>query len=214
MKPLKQAMMLVFAGVVIGAVHSYCAPIQLRPANNPEPAGGSTDTAAAPAGADPGARPESSGTQGTPPETLAASPEARTAPPNVERPKGDAPTAEANYFVTLDRAKELFDKGRADGTVFFVDARPPADYQAGHVTGATFIPPVFGGIYAKKAKEYFPGQTVVVYCHGATCTDSLEVMIGLQNLKTGIGPIYIMKDGFDAWRARGWPVERGPDPLQ
>lgn len=213
MKPLKHAMMLVFAGVVIGAVHSYCAPIQLKPANNPEPAPGATGTGAEPepAGAGPIAtdiKPADGVSGGTP----TGSP--NVDPPQAEPTESDPPPAAPNYFITLERAKELFDKGQADGTVFFVDARPMADYQKGHVTGATYLPPGFGGIYAKKAKEYFPGQTVVVYCHGATCTDSEEVMIGLQNLKTGIGPIYILKDGFDAWRARGWPVDNGPDPLQ
>jgi hypothetical protein len=36
-------------------------------------------------------------------------------------------------------------------------------------------------------------------------------MIRLQNLKRDIGPIYIMRDGFDPWKARGWPTEAGPD---
>lgn len=201
MKVLTHAIVLAFSGLVAGAVHSYYAPFTLRPANNPGPS-----AMAAPAGA--------------PPVEAAPSPVEGASQPREEaaRPTPPAPTPPIqsslpNYFITLERAKELFDKGRRDGTVYFVDARPLKDYAAGHVAGATHMLPGFGGPVAQRARNYFPGQTVVVYCHGATCTDSEAVMVGLQNLKCGIGAIYIMKDGFDPWKERGWPVEAGPDPL-
>lgn len=202
MRVLTHAIVLAFAGLVVGAVHSYCAPFTLRPANNPEPA--AAGTTPAPGDAPPVETPPPSPTAAAPDRGASSSPTPPAPPVRASAP---------NYFITLERARELFDTGRRDGTVYFVDARPTQDYAAGHVAGATHLPPGFGGAQARKARDYFPGQTVVVYCHGATCTDSEAVMVGLQNLKCGIGAIYIMKDGFDSWKERGWPVEAGPDPL-
>lgn len=208
MNTIGRAVIIVFLGLVFGLVHSYCAPLKLQPDNNPEP----------PPPADSGA----------PRETTPPAPPPGDSPPGDPVPEGDghpltredpkpppAPPAEAkpNYYITVDKAKEYFDKGLAQNVVF-VDARPIQNYSAGHVKGAMHLPPqAFEGV-PRKATENLPGMTVVVYCHGATCTDSKAVMIGLQNLKRDIGPIFIMEDGIDAWRAK-FPalIEAGPDPF-
>lgn len=217
MRLLSRAGILILAGIVIGAAHSYYAPFDLRPQNNPvvpDPA---------PREASPPAAPGTSGDPAVTPPTEAAAPPSRdpATPPAPERgttaevPK--PPPAEAaapNYFITLDRAKELFDQGQSQHNVYFVDARPARDYDGMHVAGAMHLPPeAFGGPAPRKATDFLPGMTVVVYCHGANCTDSEAVMMRLQNLKRDIGPIYIMRDGFDPWLERNWPVEAGPDPL-
>ncbi len=206
MKLLLHAALLAFAGLVIGAAHSYYAPFRLVPENNPPEAnsGGA------------GTEPE---VKGSPDPSGLPKPEgAAPAPPAPEKPgQDDPPRTEAeqpNYFIDVDRAKQLFDRGQQQHDVYFVDARPAKDYTALHVAGAMHLPTeAFSGRPPQKAFDYLPGMTVVIYCHGATCTDSQRVMIGLQDMKRDIGPIYIMKDGFDTWKARGWPVEPGPDPL-
>jgi rhodanese-related sulfurtransferase len=183
---------LLAAGLLIGLAHSYLAPIQLRPSNNPEPG---------PASAEPVSGQLPGGVDHTPTPT-----------PKPQDPKPPAEAVAPNYFITVERAKELWEKGKRDGSVYFVDARNQEQYVAGHVAGAmNILPGAFSRTPPKT--DYLVGMTVVVYCVGQECTDSEAVMIGLQNLKRGIKPIYIMHDGYGAWAAKGYPVERGPDPL-
>ncbi len=206
MRLLARAALLAFAGVVIGAIHSYCAPISLRPENNPE---------TAPTG--PGEELGPAGAQATSDPGGPATPKAEDPPtPAQDRPTPPpaAASTQPNYFIDIEKAKSLHERGRQQHDVYFADARPAKDYLAGHVKGAMHLPPeVFAGRPPQKI-DFLPGMVVVVYCHGASCTDSEAVMIRLQNLKRDIGPIYIMRDGFDTWKARGWPVEAGPDQSQ
>jgi rhodanese-related sulfurtransferase len=201
---LHRVMALVALGLLAGVVHSCASPPKLHPDNNPEPVVPET----APA----------NGTTTEPQKPVQPPGEAPAKP--AEAPKVDPPpvSEEAakpapNYFITIEKAKELFDRGKRNGSVYFVDARNPEQYAQGHVAGAmSILPGAFGGPI-RKATEYLPGMTVVVYCVGRDCTDSEAVMLGLQNLKKSIGPIYIMHDGYQAWADAGHPTERGADPL-
>lgn len=203
MSTIGRAVFIVFLGLILGLVHSYCAPLKLQPDNNPPeqtPAVGAQTP-------QPGPGEQPAQVPATDPPTDANPP---TQPPERPQPPPGIPAdTEPNYYITVEKAREYFDKGLAQN-VIFVDARPAQNYTAGHIPGAMHLPP-FEGVPAK-ATENLPGMTVVVYCHGETCTDSKAVMIGLQNLKRDIGPIYIMKDGIDAWRAK-YPtlIEAGPD---
>lgn len=205
---LSRMALLAAAGLVAGAVHSYVEPVQLRPANNPVPA--SVDPAPGDPVKAPGTTPPTSD-----PGPAAAPSQPTTTPAPATIPGTAAPAPEAaatpNYYITVERAKELWDRGRRDGTVWFVDARPPEQYLQGHVPGAMSLPPSAFGTRVSKV-DLMSGSTAVVYCTGKDCTDSEAVMIRLQNLKKYIEPIYIMHDGFGAWAAKGLPVERGPDP--
>jgi rhodanese-related sulfurtransferase len=196
---LRQGAILVGAGLLAGGAHSYLRPVQLRPQNNPDPPPAATAEAPAPA---PQGR-----TTAEPAAPAAA--QQHPAAPEVKSPAAPAPP---NYFITVERARELWDKGQRDGSVYFVDARVPERYVEGHVAGAMSLPP---GAFSRTPPktDFLVGQTVVVYCTGRDCTDSEAVMVRLQNLKRNIAPIYIMHDGFGAWAANGYPVETGPDPL-
>lgn len=208
---LYRVLALVAVGLLAGVVHSCASPPQLHPANNPEPEAGEVPAETAP---DEPQRPVEAPIES--PVTPAE------APKPAETPRIDPPAAPANvqaakpapnYFITVERAKELFDRGQRNGSVYFVDARNQEQYVQGHVAGAmNILPGAFGGP-VRKATEYLPGMTVVVYCVGRDCTDSEAVMIGLQNLKKSIGPIYIMHDGYQPWVDAGHPTERGADPL-
>lgn len=141
-----------------------------------------------------------------------ASPTGATAAPPAARVDPPA-SAEAGQFIDVKRAKELFDRGQAQGDVVFIDARKQDEFLAGHVAGAMHLPPsMFGGIIPKKVKDYLPGRTVVIYCVGAECDDSINVGKRIQlSLKDDAGPIYVMKEGFEPWKKAGNPVETGPE---
>ncbi len=206
MRILTSAIIILTLGLIAGLVHSYYRPLSLRPQNNPvtTPA-----TAAAPAvpPTDPGAS-ESNTTEPGAADPVSADPKPAVPVVTPEPPAPELP----NYYIDTDRAKELWDQGKRNGSVWFIDARPRQDFLASHVARAMHVTPDMLAGAPGKVVNNLPGMTIVVYCQGAQCTDSASVMKRLQNLKRDIGPIYIMKDGFPSWQALGFPVESGPDP--
>ncbi|QYU66277.1 rhodanese-like domain-containing protein [Leptolyngbya sp. 15MV] len=111
------------------------------------------------------------------------------------------------------RAKEIYDAQEVGGRgVVFVDARNWTEFSAGHIRGAMWIDKKhFDGATPRKIREFLPGNAVVVYCHGELCTDSEAVVRRLHALNLGIGPFFILRDGFDAWKRAGYPVDSGSE---
>jgi rhodanese-related sulfurtransferase len=168
-------------------------PVVIQPANNGQ-AGGTSATGAPPA----------------------------TGPQAVVKPQPVGPTGQTGatqtanpldqYFISLDEAKKLFDAKKA----IFIDAREYVEYTEGHIQGAMSLPKRrFDGAVPKPVREYLPGAEVVVYCHGADCTDSEAVVKRLIALNMNIGPYHIIKDGFPGWQDRnktdpaGFPIDKG-----
>lgn len=128
-----------------------------------------------------------------------------------EPPKSAAGNVQ-DYFIGIDEAKKKFDEKSA----IFIDAREFVDYRDGHIAGAMSCPKRrFDGAVPKYIREYLPGNAVVIYCHGAECTDSEAVVKRLMALNLQIGPFYILKDGFPGWQDRnkkdpkGYPINTG-----
>lgn len=112
----------------------------------------------------------------------------------------------SDYFIDLPQAKKMWD----DKSAIFLDAREYVDYKEGHIAGAMSCPKSrFGGAAPKYVKDYLPGNAVVVYCHGAECTDSEAVVKRLIALNLSIGPFYILHDGYPAWQKAGYPINTG-----
>src|SRR5262249_26341678 len=116
-----------------------------------------------------------------------------------------------DYFITLPMAKKLFDdKKWHDKDLIFVDAREYREYAEGHIAGAMSCPKQrFDGAVPKYVRNYLPGNAVVIYCHGADCTDSEAVVKRLSALNLSIGPMFIIKDGFPGWKDAGYPINKG-----
>ncbi|MFN0131351.1 MAG: rhodanese-like domain-containing protein [Phycisphaerales bacterium] len=131
--------------------------------------------------------------------------EAAKPPPTV----ASTPTTPTNpYFIELAEAKRHFDSASA----IFIDARDIKEYRLGHIQGAMHLSKdAFGGIPPAKVKNYLPGQRVILYCHGADCSDSDAVIKRLIASNFGIGPYHIIKDGYPGWKAAGYPVEAGDE---
>lgn len=126
--------------------------------------------------------------------------------PGIVEPDFKADHDDKGWFISLDKAHEIYTKNQA----IFVDARSYIEFTEGHIPGAMHLDKKYfdGAAGAMKAKN-LKGQGIVIYCHGAECTDSEAVAIRLQALKFDINPIYIIKDGFPGWQKAGYPVDKG-----
>src|SRR5512138_859810 len=83
--------------------------------------------------------------------------------PLITPPK-KAPKAEE--FVPLGKAHDLWGGGGA----FFLDARKPLDFEAGHIANALNLPVEdFPEYYPKLAPMLSPESAIVVYCDGTEC---------------------------------------------
>ena len=103
------------------------------------------------------------------------------------------------------QVKELADGGGA----LIVDAREPSSFAAGHISGARSLPlGEAGRPAAARFREDVPkGKTIIVYCNGFSCHDSLE--LGKLLMKWGYPAVYVYEGGYPEWRDAGYPVERG-----
>ena len=106
-------------------------------------------------------------------------------------------------FLSLDRAKELWN----NGTAIFLDAREPAEYSAGHI-GSAFNLPAFGfeAHFGDVAPVLAPHSQIVVYCDGTEC--DLSHRVGERLRQMGFTNVRILSNGWTVWRQAGLPVQR------
>lgn len=112
--------------------------------------------------------------------------------------------ATKKWFISVERAKELYDKREVDGKqVIFIDARTFLEFRDdGHIRGAMHYATNYTrGRPQPKVRNYLPGSAIVIYCHGELCTDSVEVGRYFESLKLDIGPVFIIQAGFPGWKA-------------
>lgn len=103
----------------------------------------------------------------------------------------------------LMQTKEIYDRKE----VAFVDARDTETYAAGHIKGALSLPlgeadAGMAAFNSRVKKE----ATIVVYCNGFDCRDSMD--LGKRLLKAGYLKVYVFLGGYPEWRDAGYPVER------
>jgi rhodanese-related sulfurtransferase len=110
------------------------------------------------------------------------------------------PAARSVVTITADALRKLIESGRAP--VLPVDLRSSDAYRAGRLPGARSIP--FDEI-EYRFTELPPGIIVVLYC---TC--SIDDVTPLYELlrSNGYRNLLVLENGFEAWQARGYPVER------
>jgi rhodanese-related sulfurtransferase len=111
----------------------------------------------------------------------------------------------AEEFVPLEKAHELWSAGGS----FFLDARKPADFEAGHIANALNLPEEeFGEYFPKLAPMLSPDSPIVVYCDGAECELSHRLSAMLR--QQGYTNVHMLFNGWTAWSKGGFPVETGP----
>jgi rhodanese-related sulfurtransferase len=155
-------------------------------------------TAEAPSGAPPAV---------APPAATAAAPAPGAAAESAALPSKPADVAYVE--ITSTQAKTAHDAG-----ALFVDARFTSQYEEGHVAGALSIPIWESGVDEAVANLPFDemvqgdtGKTIVVYCNGGDCEDSHSLSKKLW--EAGFMNVYVYKDGYPDWLARGWQVLKG-----
>jgi len=117
------------------------------------------------------------------------------------------PRLQASDIVPFQEVQELW-KG---GATFFLDARSPADYAAGHIANAFSLPVEdFDQYYPHVAAMLTPDSSIVVYCDGQQCDLSHRLMVKLRAL--GYGHVRALVNGWTVWQTAGLPSHRGEQP--
>jgi rhodanese-related sulfurtransferase len=110
----------------------------------------------------------------------------------------------ADEFIPLEKARQLW----SDGGGFFIDARKPEDFQAGHILNALNLPEEeFGEYFPKIAPMLSPESSIVVYCDGTECELSHRLQSQLR--QQGYTNVHIIFNGWTLWSKAGYPVESG-----
>ncbi len=98
----------------------------------------------------------------------------------------------------------------AEKSAIFADARPTADYTAGHIQGALSLPDqeldawVEGFIAATE-----PETVIITYCEGGQCLSSKSLAEKLIDL--GYVNTRYLVDGWGRWKANQLPIEKGTE---
>ena len=110
-------------------------------------------------------------------------------------------------FVSLTDARQLWQTG----AVFFLDARTPADYKAGHIAGAYNLPAEdFDAHYPQIATMLTPETLIVTYCDGLECDLSHHLTKRLRMLD--YRHVRILQNGWTVWRQAGLTTVTGNAP--
>ena len=113
----------------------------------------------------------------------------------------------ASDFIPVDEAGQFW----LASSGFFLDARAPADYAAGHITGAYSLPvEAFETRYPKVADMLTLESRLVLYCDGLKCDLSHDLATRLRQL--GYKNIRILQNGWTEWRSAGFSTTTGDQP--
>ncbi len=114
---------------------------------------------------------------------------------------------QAQDTVALQQAQELW----ASGSAFFLDAREPADYAAGHIAGALSLPSEeFNDRFPPVERVLTRDATIIIYCDGLDCDLSNRLMVRLREL--GYHNVRHLVNGWSAWRTAGLATHTGDLP--
>jgi adenylyltransferase/sulfurtransferase len=106
--------------------------------------------------------------------------------------------------VSTMELKEMIDSGQP---LIIVDNRPGNDYNLQRIKGAISLP--WAMDVTATAKKILPqGKLIITYCAcGPGESDSADV--AAQLLNSGFKNVKTLKDGWEAWEAAKYPVEKG-----
>ena len=117
--------------------------------------------------------------------------------PYITPPK---PVIAESEFVPLDEAHQLW------GSAIFLDARAPADYEAGHIASAFSLPAEeFDQHFPAVAPFLTPTSKIVCYCDGMECDLSHHLAELLR--QRGYKNIQMLQNGWTAWSKAGYPTQ-------
>ena len=108
----------------------------------------------------------------------------------------------APLSITLSQARLLHDTGGA----VFVDARAQYEYEDGCIAGAANIPYDEIEFYADDIAKLPRDSTIVVYCGGSSCDQS--ILLGDHLAQNGFRSVRVFFGGWVEWADAGYPVSR------
>ena len=116
--------------------------------------------------------------------------------------------------VTIDQVISMVDSDAAfDGYIVFVDARDNKHYEEGHIPRALQIDNYNVDKHFEQVKARIEGaDTVVVYCGGGECKDSIYLATELEVRGVPFEKLRLFEGGMDDWRKADMPVDEGRDP--
>ncbi len=105
--------------------------------------------------------------------------------------------------ISLDDAKRMFEEKRA----VFLDARPRAEYDAGHIRGARSLPwDSFDETVESVMSDIGEKTPVITYCDGPTCNLSHELATALTEM--GYDQVRVLINGWTVWQNSRLPADR------
>jgi len=147
--------------------------------------------------------------------TTVRAPDQATAATSPAATTGDAlvPGLELDGVKIADAksAVQFFNDARREtGLIIFVDARADQSYAEGHIPGAWQLDRFYPEKYLP---ELLPAcavaETVVVYCSGGECEDSVFATRLLLGAGVAADRLRVFMGGLKEWIALGQPVESG-----
>ena len=116
----------------------------------------------------------------------------------------------ASNIVRIDTREALIK--HSSGKAVFVDAREIEQFTRGHIAGAVSIPAFPDAVRSEMIRRSFDRINapleLVVYCGSGSCS-AAETAAGAISSLGYSRHIYLYKDGFDEWSAKGHPAEAG-----
>ena len=114
----------------------------------------------------------------------------------------EAPAVEPRRITPVDASKLC-----TDGDVLVADARPAADFAAGHVANAVHLPCDAQGDVAAQALAKLGGHSKVIV-YGASTEEALTVARSIAQ-RSALA-VYALEGGFSAWEHAGLACASGP----
>lgn len=104
--------------------------------------------------------------------------------------------------IPLDQAQALFE----NQTAVFLDARPSAAYDQGHIQGALNLPTQAFDRYFPDIVDQLPeDKALIAYCDGPACDLSHDLAEILQEM--GYANVRVLVNGWTVWKDQGLPTE-------
>lgn len=104
--------------------------------------------------------------------------------------------------IPLDEARQLFDRKAAK----FLDARPQAQFENGHISGALSLPwQDITTAFTDIAAQLDDKDAIIAYCDGESCELSHELAVFLKDL--GFTDVRVLVNGWTVWQDAGLPTQ-------
>jgi len=117
--------------------------------------------------------------------------------------------ASPSGVAVIDQPQQV-ERSREVVRAVLIDARPAAQYAAGHVSGALSVPYERRSANLSTLVKSVPAATpVIVYCESG-CSSAERLAVWLKS--NGWRNVAEFPAGFPAWAAAGLPVTQGEHP--